>query len=131
MFPYDAIFYVPFAVITLTLTLYFTLIMRLKPSTDTKLQTYMKKTTEKKQPKKKRKTSTHTQPVEPTEPAEPSIEHKTEEKECSHYLGYLATLPKGTPFPEECFGCRKVIQCLRIAPTKAIDSFYLTATETK
>lgn len=128
MFPYDAILYMSFAVITLTLTLYFTLIMRLRPSTETKLRTYMKKTTEIKQPKKKRKIS---KPVEPVEPVEPPIEHRTEEKECSHYLGYLATLPKGTPFPEECFGCRKVIQCLRIAPTKAIDSFYLTATETK
>ncbi|MDH5494502.1 MAG: hypothetical protein OEY24_02205 [Candidatus Bathyarchaeota archaeon] len=128
MFPYDAVFYLPFAVITLTLTLYFTLIMRLKPSTETKLPTYIKKATQKTQPKKKRKTS---KLVESTESSEPLIAHKTEEKECSHYLGYLATLPKGTPFPEECFGCRKVIQCLRIAPTKAIDSFYLTATETE
>ena len=128
MFLYDAIFYIPFAVITLTLTLYFTLIMRLKPSTETKLPTYMKKATQKKQPKKKRKTS---KPAETTESPEPPAENKTVEKECSHYLGYLATLPKGTPFPEECFGCRKVIQCLRIVPTKAIDSFYLTATETK
>ncbi len=128
MFPDDAIFYIPFAIITLTLTLYFTLIIRLKPSKENELPKYMKRATEKRHLKKKLKTS---KPFESTESSEPSTENKTAERECSHYLGYLATLPKGTPFPEECFGCRKVIQCLRIVPTKAIDSFYLTAAETK
>jgi hypothetical protein len=127
MFPYDAIIYIPFVVITLTLTLYFTLIMRLKPSTETKLQTYMEKATKKTRSKKKQIT---TKPTRSVESAESPAENKTGERECSHYLGYLATLPKGTSFPEECFGCRKVIQCLRIVPTKAIDSFYLTSTET-
>jgi len=128
MFPPDLILFVPFAVITLTLVLYFTLVMRLKPSTETKLQTYMEKEIKKTRSNKKRTTPQPTRPVEHTEsPAE----NKTVEKQCPHYLGYLATLPKGTPFPEECFGCRQVIQCLRIVPTKAIDSFYLTATETE
>ena len=87
MFPFDIAF-VPFVIITLTLTLYFTLIMKLKPSTETRLSTYMKKPIEKKSPKKKRIAS---KPVEPNEPSEPPMENKTEEKECSHYVGYLAT----------------------------------------
>ena len=131
MSPYDTIFYTSFAVVTLSLTLYFTLVMRIKPSSETKLQTYMRQTSQKTLPKKKQKTPKPRTPAELTEPAEPSEKKGAVVKECSHYLGYLATLPKGTPFPEECFGCRKVIQCLRVVPTKAIDSFYLATPEAK
>jgi len=33
-------------------------------------------------------------------------------QECIHHFGYLRTLPKGTPVPDECFGCKKILQCL-------------------
>jgi len=126
MLPYDAAFYVPFAVITLTLTLYFTLLMKLKPSTEIKLSTYMRRIATKEAPKKARNAL---KPQKPAKPNKLPTENKIEEKECPHYVGYLTTLAKGSPFPDECFGCRKVIQCLRIEPTKVIESFYLQATE--
>jgi len=31
---------------------------------------------------------------------------------CPHSFGYLSKLPKGTPLPEECFLCPKVVECL-------------------
>ncbi len=125
MLPYDAVFLVPFAVVTLSLTLYFTLLMKLKPTTETKLSTYIEEPAEKK-PQKKSRTLSAVKTTEPT-----PIRDDTDEKECPHYVGYLTTLPKGSGFPDECFGCRKVIQCLRIEPTKVIESFYLTSPETK
>ncbi len=51
------------------------------------------------------------------------------EKACPHYEGYLTTLPKGSSFPEECFGCRTVIRCMRIEPAEVIESFYVAAAE--
>jgi hypothetical protein len=40
--------------------------------------------------------------------------NKEEKKEvkCPHSFGYLSTLPKGSPLPEECFLCPKVVDCL-------------------
>lgn len=32
---------------------------------------------------------------------------------CSHKFGYLSSLPKNTPLPDECFGCPQIIECLR------------------
>jgi hypothetical protein len=31
---------------------------------------------------------------------------------CVHSFGYLGSLPKNTPIPDECLGCSKVMQCL-------------------
>jgi hypothetical protein len=33
-------------------------------------------------------------------------------EECVHHFGYLKDLPKNTPVPEECFGCKKILRCL-------------------
>jgi len=33
-------------------------------------------------------------------------------QECVHHFGYLKDLPKNTPVPEECFGCKKILRCL-------------------
>lgn len=38
-------------------------------------------------------------------------EDKTKVK-CPHSFGYLSTLPKGSPLPEECFLCPKVVDCI-------------------
>ena len=123
MLPADTAIYALFAVTTLSITLYFTLLMKLRPSAEAKLSTYMEPKTEKKPSKKSREPAK----VQKTEkPPERSI---AEEKECPHYVGYLTTLRKGSPFPDECFGCRKVIQCLRIEPTKVIESFYMPPAE--
>jgi hypothetical protein len=33
-------------------------------------------------------------------------------KDCIHFYGYLHSLPKNTPIPDECFGCVKIVDCL-------------------
>jgi hypothetical protein len=129
MLPYEIVF-IPFTVITIALTLYFTLLMKLRPSTEVKLSTYIEKTIEQKPRKKNRKTSNAAKASAPPS-MEPSIKDEIEEKDCPHYVGYLTTLTKGSPFPDECFGFRRVIQCLRIQPTKVIESFYLATPETE
>jgi hypothetical protein len=32
--------------------------------------------------------------------------------DCLHQFGYLRTLPKNTPIPDECLGCQRVVECL-------------------
>jgi hypothetical protein len=110
-----------FALVTAALTLYFILLMRFKPSTEAKLYTFMQQ----RPIKKKRKLPTAKTSTSPK--SEETTVQEIREKECPHYLGYLTTLPKGTSFPEECFGCRQVIRCMRIEPTETIESFYLGA----
>jgi len=31
--------------------------------------------------------------------------------ECAHHFGYLRTLPKNTPIPDECLGCTRIMEC--------------------
>lgn len=40
-------------------------------------------------------------------------EHKIieEEVDCKHELGYLRSLPRRAPIPEECSGCHQIIDC--------------------
>lgn len=33
-------------------------------------------------------------------------------RDCLHQFGYLRTLPKNAPIPDECFGCPKIVECL-------------------
>jgi len=33
-------------------------------------------------------------------------------QECVHHFGYLKNLPKNTPVPDECFGCKQILRCL-------------------
>ena len=123
MLPAEIATYALFAVGALSITVYFTLLMKLKPSAEAKLSTFMEPKIEKKPAKKNRETAKLQKTEKPPERSD------AEEKECPHYVGYLTTLRKGSPFPDECFGCRKVIQCLRIEPTKVIESFYMPKTE--
>ena len=110
-----------FVLVTGALTLYFLLLVRFKPSMEAKLYTFM-------QQKPIRTKGKVWAPIPSTSlKSEESPLQEPREKECPHYLGYLTTLPKGTSFPEECFGCRQVIRCMRIEPTKTIESFYLEA----
>ena len=37
---------------------------------------------------------------------------------CPHKFGYLRSLPKNTPIPDECFGCSQIIECLRISENR-------------
>jgi len=33
-------------------------------------------------------------------------------RDCLHQFGYLRTLPKNAPIPDECLGCQRVVECL-------------------
>ncbi len=114
--------YLLFALVTAAMTVYFVLLIRLKPSTEAKLYTFM----ENRPARKARESPSSIRPSTRPRPEKRAVQ-EPREKECPHYLGYLTTLPKGTSFPEECFGCRQVIRCMRIEPTETIESFYLEA----
>lgn len=116
---FDIAFLIPLVTITALVAVYFTLLHRLGPSGEAKLTTYLEPAAEKRSAKKRKKAS------EAASVSEQPTVREGEEKVCPHYVGYLTTLPKGSPFPDECFGCRNVIQCLRIEPTKVIESFYI------
>jgi hypothetical protein len=54
--------------------------------------------------------------LEETEPAKSIVDSLEEKKtgeqaNCKHSLGYLKTLPKNTPIPEECLSCAKIVEC--------------------
>jgi hypothetical protein len=54
--------------------------------------------------------------AEEIEVAESVIERVEENEtlkivECKHSMGYLKTLPKDIPIPEECLSCEKIIEC--------------------
>jgi hypothetical protein len=38
---------------------------------------------------------------------------------CQHYFGFLSQRPKGTPIPEECLTCEKMLDCLVSKPDLA------------
>lgn len=39
------------------------------------------------------------------------VKHEANTK-CSHFLGYLKQHSKSAPFPDECFTCNRMIECL-------------------
>ncbi len=45
-----------------------------------------------------------------------------EEIDCLHDFGYLKSLPKGKPIPDECLSCRKIVECKHSHPSKSTDS---------
>lgn len=67
-------------------------------------------------------------------PLKPKENEKTREKKentkqdksegCNEYFGYLASLPKGTATPDECFSCNRLLDCRKqtknsLCPNKA------------
>lgn len=116
--------FVFFAVIAISLAFYFKLLLELKTSSEIKLLTYLETSTKKSVKKEKRSVKRKEEPAEPEAESSPA-----RKMECQHFVGYLTSLPKGSSFPEECFGCRKVIQCLRVEPTQVIESFYMSTPE--
>ncbi len=53
---------------------------------------------------------------EETEPSKSIMERidyqkPSEEVNCRYELGYLKTLPRNTPIPNECLSCKKIIEC--------------------
>jgi type IV secretory pathway VirB10-like protein len=54
----------------------------------------------------------------PEKTVAPEIENtSSSKKDCPHRFGYLRTLPKKAPIPDECFGCSKLVQCRTRAKT--------------
>jgi hypothetical protein len=56
------------------------------------------------------------QPLMPLPTQTPAIPSQTitstrASPECAHHFGYLRTLPRNTPIPDECFGCTKIMEC--------------------
>jgi len=39
-------------------------------------------------------------------------ESASSKRDCLHQFGYLRTLSKNAPIPDECFGCSKIVECL-------------------
>jgi type IV secretory pathway VirB10-like protein len=37
---------------------------------------------------------------------------------CVHKFGYLKTVPRNTPIPDECFGCPRILECLMQTKSK-------------
>lgn len=37
---------------------------------------------------------------------------QTDFRSCAHSFGYLRSLPRNTPVPDECLGCPTVVQCV-------------------
>jgi len=37
---------------------------------------------------------------------------QTDFRNCAHSFGYLRSLPRNTPIPDECLGCPTVVQCV-------------------
>jgi len=64
--------------------------------------------TEEKQPLMPVPTQT---PATPLKPVDENTASTRTPPECAHYFGYLRTLPKNTPIPDECFGCTKIMEC--------------------
>jgi len=138
MLSLDVAFYGLFILITVSLTLYFVLLRKLKPSTEVKLSTYLERAgvqplapaRQQRQPVNKRAKILQSSESPAIQTGiEAKTGHGRVERECPHYVGYLTTLPKGSSFPEECFGCRKVIRCMRIEPAGVIESFYVAPPE--
>jgi len=53
-------------------------------------------------------------PIERKRTLEERIQESPKTKtapKCKHQLGYLRTLPKDTPIPDECLSCDRVIEC--------------------
>ena len=44
--------------------------------------------------------------------ASTKTESASSKRDCFHQFGYLRTLPKNAPIPDECFGCPKIVECL-------------------
>ena len=41
-------------------------------------------------------------------------------QKCVHQFGYLKSMPKNTPIPDECFGCPKVLRCMFPDPVQQV-----------
>ncbi len=45
-------------------------------------------------------------------PIKVSSNEEMDQVECLNQFGYLANRDKGTPIPQECLNCRKVLECV-------------------
>jgi len=114
--------------IVILLILYLLVLIKLKPSTESKkiLETDLSKQKIVEEPVTERQvkppisTDPREEPFERPEPA-PPLSVKTEKTEmsketliqgCPHHFGYLSEYPKNTPIPNECLTCTNIMECL-------------------
>jgi len=58
--------------------------------------------------------------IEDEKPSKPIEKSKMQEekkpspssRDCPHFFGYVRSLPKNTPIPDECLGCAWIVECL-------------------
>jgi len=66
------------------------------------------------------KSSVQTLEIEDEKPSKPMKQSKMKEekkpspssRDCPHFFGYVRSLPKNTPIPDECLGCSWIVECL-------------------
>jgi hypothetical protein len=80
--------------------------------------TKVKTEKQKQEPKISKNESIETKPKEDTGTQRKITEKKdlseiNRPEGCSHHFGYLATLPKGTNTPDECYSCTDLINCYK------------------
>jgi hypothetical protein len=59
-------------------------------------------------------------PYQTTAVVEDELAVPTESVHCEHELGYLQTLPRDAPLPDECFSCDRIIDCKHSPVKKAV-----------
>jgi hypothetical protein len=107
MFPFDSNLLIGI-LIAATIPLYIIILRKLNPDFP---KTFRKDKPPETRPKKKnQKTEKKDKPPEKKPPT--TVKPKESGSECSHYFGYLRTLPKNASLPDECLGCSKIIECL-------------------
>jgi len=58
-------------------------------------------------------TQKDTQQKPPESPKKTEAKGSVEsQRKCSHFFGYVKTLPKNTPIPDECLWCPSIVDCL-------------------
>jgi hypothetical protein len=58
-------------------------------------------------------TQEDTQQKPPESPKRAEVKSPVEnQRKCSHFFGYVKTLPKNTPIPDECLWCPSIVDCL-------------------
>lgn len=107
MFPIDPIILIS-VLILVTVTLYILILKKLAPKSISSEIT----------PKQDSKVNDAKQTENLSENPSEAIQSKQTTFECSHHFGYLRTVPKNTPLPDECLGCPRIVKCLTPPSTK-------------
>lgn len=104
MFPIDSSLLIAILIVT-TISTYILILKKLKPKSI--LTNKIPKQHPKKDDLKTRKKEKNIEKEIPE-----TAQSKEYRSGCSHYFGYLGTLPKNASLPDECLECPNIIKCL-------------------